>query len=218
MSADEETTPGGSRIHRYGEVPDTPRFGPSEQEFAEEREAYYAELWGAYGWVSHEVISLDPHIDVYVHEPSAGRDFHRLVTGGMSDRAMSDGSRAELVLYVAQPEEGYVDVLRAFARLVHDLETSFGAFHTIANGDPATPLFDGSALDSVFLLPPIVEPERSRDGELVLDGVPLQLLWVVPITSAEAALKLERGADALLDLLDERGHPPVLDPLRESYV
>ena len=218
VDGDQEITPGGSRIYRYGEVPDTPRLGPSEQEFGDEREAYYESLWGAYECVSHEVIRLDPHIDVYMHTPTDERDFHTLVTGGMSDRAMSDGSRAELLLYTAEADESYIGLLRHYARLVHDLETTFGAFHTITNGDPPAPLFPDSELDTLFLIPPIVEPERSRDGELELDGVPLQLLWVVPITNAEAQLKLDRGADELLDLLDERQHPVVLDPRRASYV
>jgi hypothetical protein len=54
-------------------------------------------------------------------------------------------------------------------------------------------------------MPTLVPPES--DLGVSLRGDPLNILWLVPITSGEAALKLERGAGALYDLFDERDHP-----------
>jgi hypothetical protein len=220
-----ERSASGAPILRYPEQSANPRLGVPERQFGEERERLYARLWGSCEVVHHEVVRLIPHIDVYVHEPAAGREFFTLVTGGMSDLRMktprgagADVARAELVLYVDEPREEYVDVLRRHARLPHDLGTWFGAFHTISNGDPPEPLFDGSELDTVFLCPPLLEPDRSLHEDVLLDGDPLNLLWLVPVTGAEAALKLERGSDALLALFDEHDHPLVLDPRRSSYV
>jgi hypothetical protein len=63
-----------------------------------------------------------------------------------------------------------------------------------------------------------VDPDYRLHEELVLEGDPVSLLWVVPITTAETNLKLEHGTDALLGVFDEQQHPVVLDPRRQSYV
>jgi hypothetical protein len=54
--------------------------------------------------------------------------------------------------------------------------------------------------------------------QLILAGDPVDLLWVVPLTSAECNLKLEKGFPAILDLFERRRHPHVYDPDRKSYV
>jgi len=46
----------------------------------------------------------------------------------------------------------------------------------------------------------------------------VHFLWVVPLTSPECNLKLEKGVEAILDLFTEKRHPHVFDPARASYV
>jgi hypothetical protein len=70
-----------------------PKLGFSEQPTAHlvaAREQVYADVFGDRFTVSHELLPLVPHIDVYVFEPDddRGRDFFTLVTGGMSDLPM----------------------------------------------------------------------------------------------------------------------------------
>src|SRR5438128_2445833 len=87
-------SPGGSTIHRYsGDESAGPRIGftgESTAGFSEAREKIYNEFFGEALNVSHEVIPLIPHIDVYTYQPGHNdRDFFTLVTGGMSDLEMT---------------------------------------------------------------------------------------------------------------------------------
>jgi hypothetical protein len=75
-----ETSAGGSVIHRY---PDSKwnsarigSLGDAAADFTEAREEVYAKFFGKAATVSHEIIPLIPHIDVYTHERGQnGRDF-----------------------------------------------------------------------------------------------------------------------------------------------
>ena len=95
-------------------------FGFSETStlpFVEQREAEYVRRFGPYSQVFHELQPIVPHIDVYVHPPHGDRDFTTLITGGMSDHPMPippgpSSPRAELVLYVVEPTEVHVGLLR----------------------------------------------------------------------------------------------------------
>jgi hypothetical protein len=49
--------------------------------------------------VFHELVSDLVHLDVHLIKPAAGRDFHTLVTSGMSDRPMSVPEGAEEYRY-----------------------------------------------------------------------------------------------------------------------
>ncbi len=220
-----ETSPGGSPIFRYPPSPG-PRFGFTDEPttaFIRRREALYDELFGECEAVSHELMPIVPHIDVYVYRPGhAGRDFYTLITGGMSDLRMqaprnASAPRAELIMYTREPKDIYIDLLRNLARFPHDQQTWFGAGHTMANGQPPAPLFDGSRLDTILFLDTILHPDETLPERLKIQGDRVDLLWVVPITSAECDLKLQRGLDTLLNLFDEASHPFILDERRRSY-
>lgn len=221
-----EVSPGGSPLLRYGGNEfGNPEVGFTEHQFLREREEVYDRFFGKAGTVSHEIVPLIPHLDVYIHPPGhAGRDFYTLVTGGMSDLQMTvpegyDGPpRAELVLYVREPKEEYISLLRQFARFPHANLTWFGPGHTIHNGTPPQPLFEDSELNCLAFSESIVRPDQNLHEELTLQGDSVRLLWVIPITSAELQLKLDKGFGELLDLFDRVNHPFVLDEKRRSYV
>jgi hypothetical protein len=220
----------GSPIYRYGrDTTVTPRLGFSDEptaEYVERREALYTELFGPIETVSHEVMPFVPHIDVYVHAPGYdGRDFYTLITGGMSDIPMTvpaeagdQARRAELILYCAEPKPEYVAFLRFLAHFPHDNGTWLGVGHTMPNGDPPSPFFSGSDLTSLILIDSILAPDRSFAERLTLGGDPVDLLWVVPLTTAECELKLQHGLDALYGVLNQHNHPFILDESRSSYV
>jgi hypothetical protein len=129
-----------------------------------------------------------------------------------------EGARAELVLYVDDPTEEYAALLRAIAHMAHDLPTWFSYGHTLAFSDSAEPLFPGSELTGFLLMVPVVQPDYWLRDELEIEGDPVNLLWVVPLTAAEMQLKLERGFEALMDVFERSAHRVVLDVNRRSYV
>jgi len=163
-------------------------------------------------------------VDVYQVPPGFhGRDFWTLVTSGLSDRAMAlpedlgrEHARAELILYVAEPEPAHVRLLQTCAALASEPGTWLGQGHTIPNGRPPAPLFEGSLLTAILLLRTILEPDAYLEDHLFVDGDPVSFLWLCPITTAELELKLERGLPALLQAFDDGGLSHVLDANRPS--
>ncbi len=228
----DEVSPGGSKYIRH---PDKKRSMPGLTEFStlpyiEKREAAYEQMFGKYALVyDDEFPGLVPHIDVYVHEPSVGRDFYTLVTGGMSDLPMKlpDGApagmprRTEIVFYLPadqEPKREYVSFLRTSARFVYDYQTWLTWGHTIPNGDPPKPIFDGAPFVSVLFLFPLFKPDNQLAEQLVLDNDPVHFLWIVPLTAAEQRYKMEHGTEALQEAFNRARLPFVFNEKRASCV
>lgn len=206
---------------------DKPNFGFSEyrtDHLVEAREKVYVELFGSRHTVSHELLPLVPHIDVYIFEPGQrDRDFYTFVTGGMSDQPMSVPAgqlprRAELILYARDPNREYVGLLRWLARIPHDQGSYYKSGTTMNNGQPAQPLFAKSKLDHLLFMQSIISPDNTLPELLSLDGDATELLWVLPITAQECGFIHKSGIGDFLDVLQEKQHPVVLDPARKSYV
>ncbi len=205
---------GGAQI----EIPPAPTAG-----FVAQREAGYVERFGPYSEVHHELQPIVPHIDVYVHPPHGDRDFTTLVTGGMSDNPMpvppgACSPRAELLLYVDEPKQEYVELLRFVAQLPYKQQTWYSYGSTMTNGQPPQPIFDGSVLDCYLFLMPIIESDFEICEAVTIVDSPLQLLWVTPVTSAERQLVMDKGIDAFFPLLNKYDHPLVAAPSRKCYV
>jgi len=195
----------------------------SKLPFVEQREAAYAKVFGPCSQVSHELLPVVPHIDVYIHPPHGDRDFTTLVTGGMSDEPMPIppgpcSPRAELLLYVSEPTDEYVNLLRFLAQLPYKQDTWFSYGSTVSNGNPPQPIFEDSVLDCYVFIPSVIPSDHDICDSVLIDGDPLQLLWVQPITSAERQLIIDEDIDAFYDLLNKRKHPLTIDPNRKCYV
>lgn len=223
------TSKGGSRLLKYGDgAAGKPEIGFLEESTlprTEERERIYGELFGEPDSVYHEVLPLIPHIDVYYCPPNAKRDFYTIVTGGMSDVPMNsppelgrECRRIELVFYAADDNKEYAEFLRHLGHFAHDNNTWLHWGHTMPNGNPPTPLFGDGPLDSIFFMPSIVKPDSTLGERLTIESDPVNLVWCVPITTAECQLKLDQGTDALYDLFDANDHPFVFRGQRESYL
>src|SRR5262245_53972354 len=204
-----------------------PANGPGR--LAKARENVYPKFFGSNWTVDREEDPDGPAIDVYVFEPGEDgrgkeRDFYTLVTGGMSDKRMRvpkevEFRRAELVLYVEKPTDEQIGLLRWLARLPLVQEgTWYSPGTTMTNGNPPRPIFDDSDLCCYLFLEPVVGRDNKLHEKLDVDGDPVALLWVVPITEAECQYILDRSPDDFLDLLDRKKHPFVLDEGRRSYV
>jgi hypothetical protein len=223
-----ETSAGGSVIHRYSEADWSQTkvgFTENAAKFGKARDEVYQRRFGEAKQVFHEVLPLIPHVDVmeYYREGKDGK-VCTLVTSGMSDLAMNvplkteAPRRIELIFYSLEPKREYAETMRLLAHFPHDQKTWIGAFHTIPNGNPPAPLWGSPVLDTFFFLPPLVKKDQGFENELILDGDGVQLLWIVPLTTAECNLKLAKGATAILDLFQKNRHPHVFDPNRKSYV
>lgn len=223
-----EVSEGGSIVHRYSaeEWAET-RVGFAEgaAEFGGIRDEVYQRRFGTPKQVWHEVIPLIPHIDVmeyYRKNKESDKDVCVLVTSGMSDLAMNVPSkieaprRIELIFYCNEPKPVYTETLRFLAHFAHDQKTWIGAFHTIPLGKRT--MMGSGALDTIFLLPPLVVRDQDLAKDLVLNGEGVEFVWVVPISDAECKLKLEKGAGSLLNLFQQKKHPHIFDPTRASYV
>ncbi len=91
--------------------------------------------------------------------------------------------------------------------------------HAIPNGTPPAPLFDEkSQLNTFICMPPIFSPEDELETGLYIGGSEVRILWIAPITMAECNLIIEKGALALMDLLDDNDFSPVIDGDRDSYI
>lgn len=194
--------------------------------FHNQREEVYKKLFGNNFKVSHELVVMHPHIDVYLYPPRRpGRPFYTLVTGGMSNLPMqipkgADRSyaRREIIMYCEKPDDDLIGLVRYYAHYPFDNATWLGDWHTVPNGSKYEPIFENSALCGALFIHPILVSDRNLGEKLVFQGEPVEFLWLVPITKAEMSLAMEKGTAALLDVFEARHHPLVLDRQRASYV
>jgi hypothetical protein len=133
------------------------------------------------------------------------------VTNGMSDVIMRDGqtgepSRCELIQY-------FHDCDPEHARRLYDLAWiplfdgfALGPFQTMAMPDAVVP---GSALNNALFMPPIITAHR--EFSLDIDGLPVQLLWHIPISDEELAYKKANGINALVKRMETVELPWILD-------
>lgn len=214
-------------MYEYGNENRKPSIGFVEDSFRfkEQREKIYNELLGNDAVVSHELLPLVPHIDVYEYRPNEDRPFYTYITCGMSDLPMNIPSdldreyrRIELVFYSETSNEDYADLLRFFAHFVHNNKTWLHWHHTMPNGNPPQPVFGTTNLDTFLFAPTMIEADSMIADKLSLDGDTVNLVWVIPITTAECELKLQKGVDAVYDLFGQFEHPIAFDGDRESYV
>ena len=219
--------PDGTNIVRHEKIEAEIGLTPGTAGFAGARESVYERLFGKALSVSHEVLPLIPHIDVYTFKRTQGeKDVYSLVTGGMSDLAMKlprsaaaeVPRRVELIFYCSEPRAEYISTLHQAAHFPHAAKSWLGHGHTMPNGNPPEPLWGSKDLDTLFFLPPIVKKDQALPSELILGGEPVHFLWVVPLTTAECNFKLARGFGAIMDLFQQNQHPYVFDPQRRSYV
>ena len=186
-----------------------------------ERQEVYESLFGETKHVWHEKKEQSPHIDIYCFPPGhAGRDFYTLVTNGMSDRAMNlpegmppqmQQRRVELVFYCSEPKAEYAELLRRLAHYVSEQNTWFGMGHTMETH--SIELLHRSDVDALlFLLTPVI-PDDSLPIRLDIEGDPVWLLWVIPITAEECALVRQAGClETVMRAFSKHGRPCVFQP------
>ena len=191
----------------------------TNQQFAGLRQSQYIRHFGALAHVSRG------DVDVCLHPPNSVRSVGTLVTCGMSNHAMSVPAgewspRAELVMYIDpnKMHANYIELLRSLAMVPQNAGRGFWYGCTMANGSPAKMIFAGSELSEFLFMIPNIRSDFQIRQSLSIDDKPVQLLWVVPITTMERRYLRQHGMQAFCQLLDQNGHHLTLDPNRKCFV
>ena len=88
--ADEGKTPDGTSVIRHDPAETKLGVTPHAGRYRKARESAYAQLFGEALNVSHELLPLVPHVDVYIFQRKCGDQIvYSLVTGRMSDLEMT---------------------------------------------------------------------------------------------------------------------------------
>ncbi len=197
-------------------------------------------------WVLHEITSDLVHVDVHVVPPGPQREFYTLVTSGMSERPMTrpddvEGCEfAELVACLPPEWPGLIGTdrgrptsdpdhpwrnernywpirwLKFLARFPHAQDTWLWYGHTIPNGDPPAPFAADTKLCCIMLAPNPLLPEAFHT--LRVGDRDVAFWSLLPLYQGEMQYKLDRGAEALLDLFDRKRIYPIIDPHRPAAV
>ncbi len=220
MSKDEQlTSPSGAPIFKYNDGEkewESPSGEMSLEQISDHIEKYIGEI----DMVYHELLSDTVHIDVHHVKPSKNRNYHTLVTSGMSDLPMNvpyevDSSRyMELVMFLPEywqisdaafeDEKWYWPVrqLKYLARFPHKYDSWFGWGHSIPNGNPSEPFAQNTKLSGVILLPPVSAPNGFLELK-IHEHKTIYFYCIVPLYDEEMELKLNKGTDLLLTKFDK---------------
>ncbi|MEU7801449.1 suppressor of fused domain protein [Micromonospora arborensis] len=228
--------PRGSGVLRHQPLHDgfVPAQGP-QQGFAEAIDRHIEEHFGPVDFVYHEIASHLVGVHVYVVAPTEERPYRTLITSGMSERPMTvpEGHGispyAELMLCLPadwpltrltglddDPAGWPLRVLKQVARLPHEYGSWIGEWHSVPNGDPAEPYATDTPFAGVVVTPMLRVPPEARTIA-VPGGIQIALLALIPLHPEEIAVKVERGTDALIEVLDRGDVTELLEPRRPSY-
>jgi suppressor of fused protein SUFU len=231
----DEVSPGGSEIKRYDAR--EPELVPAggDPDLIDGLTAHVQKHLDQECEVFHELVSDVVHVDVLLASPTEDLPFHTLMTCGLSELPMAappelpEARYAEVMLRlpsdwpleqeaIERDESAYwpLRLLKFLARFPHEYDTWIGYGHTIPHGDPPAPFAPNTELCGAIVLPPLLGPEGFETASVA--GRQINVLGVVPIHADEMELKLEKGTDALVDLLDQAGLSELLDPGRRSVV
>lgn len=234
MDNKNEFTESGEPIYRYESIEHQwkpPVYGDSV--LIEKLEEHIEKYIGKIETVLHEVLSDTIHLDVHYIKPSVNRKYHTFITTGMSFLPMNTPEGAEAYKYaelmICLPEywkvsdEDFKDdknywpisLLKEMARFPHDYHTWLGFAHTVPNGNPPEPLFHGTLLNGIILLPPITV-NRDFLSLKVDEERTVNFYCVIPLYEEETNYKLKYGYSSLLDKFDEYGFNEVIDINRQN--
>ena len=164
-----------------------------------------------------------PPISICVYKKEdTGLQYDVALTAGMSWRPMNFGEEfkgdrwsTELIQYFQTIEGEDVDWLLWLSCLPYWDKFALGYGHTVSYTEP---LYNESILSNFLFLNTLIKNDQEIFSGFQVAPYPVDLLWVVPITSAEYELKISEGLDPIFDLFDANQHPILLDKTRRSYI
>lgn len=170
-------------------------------------------------------------VDIYHIKPSEERDFHILITSGMSKLPMNVPANADdfkygelLAMLPADwdlSQEGlknsnnYWPVLwlKNLARIPQQYNSWLCYGHSIPNGDPSKPIAD-TDFQGVVIMDSTTLPEDFLEVKVGDDT--LYLYTVIPVYAEEMQYKIEHGVKALSQKMEEANIPDWIIPFRPS--
>ena len=159
-------------------------------------------------------------INIFKKEDT-GLSYDVALTAGMSWQPMNFGGEfkgdkwsTELIQYFHQIEDEDIEWLQWLSCLPFWDEFALGHGHSVSYTGP---LYEGSRLSNFLLLNTLIKRDQEIFKDFQVSPFPVDLLWVVPITSAEYDLKQREGLDLIFDLFGSNKHPVVLDKARKCY-
>jgi hypothetical protein len=185
---------------------------------------------GAPSLVFHETEADPVQVDIHVIEASASYPHLRLVTSGMSKRAMTvpEGAPAYGELMMSLPADWKLDeesvkderwywpvaLLRHLAHYPHQHATWLGLGHSVPNGSPAKPYTASVKFRGAILLPPVSAPEPFHSVNV--DGKDVYFHCVVPLYQEEMDLVRRKGFPELLDKFNDKDVTDLVLPERPN--
>jgi hypothetical protein len=221
---------------RYDHVTGERRIGRESTRNLEVISAHVEQYIGPVANVIHETASQFVHVDVLHVLPTAKRNFHVLVTSGLSHRPMNaprgseDCRYAELYLCLpaAWPlqkqdfndERNYwpIRLLQMLGRFPHAFDAWLWMYHTVPNFDPPKPYAAGTRLCGAMLAPPISLPKDFASLK-VPEQDPIYFFSVLPLHQDEMDFKIKNGGEPLMANLFRQGViADMVDPARKSMI
>ncbi len=135
-------------------------------------------------------------------------------TNGASAAAGEGEDGAEYVVLAPAADPVLVEMLAALATVNADPDRRLGVGSIVALGRPWT---QSSAAQNLLVLPPYVFGPGFEVYEPPGQDRRIVVLWLVPITSAEARFVRRQGAQAFEELM-QRTEVNIADPRRASIV
>jgi len=234
----EERSGSGEPVYRYDDPTPTPAASDVPKGWHEALDAHCEQFFGPDFIVVNDSVGQYVHVDVCVHAPTSDRDFWTLRTAGASDLEMTrpEGAdvepRIELVTYVPRTWDmkalegglrGPLDelvrwltfVMWELGRFPQEYGTWLGSGHTV-DMSAVAPDVSGWRFNRMLLVEPIWEVPACQTFSF--GGESCSLLWVLPLTDAEAQVKLATGVSDLFALMETRALGHVFDPDRPCVV
>lgn len=153
-----------------------------------------------------------PDLRVRRIAPAAAGGAWVYATHGLARAGEPGEAAAEYVLLAPSEQPLLVELLAALATVAARPEGRLGAGSICALGRP---WLRGAAADHLLVLPPY--PFGPGFEACEQDGRRVVVLWLVPITAAEAAHARAHGWEALEELIGAAG-AELVDPARASVV
>jgi hypothetical protein len=225
-----------STIYRHDQVTGEANLGPESTRNLELITAHVERHVGPVARVIHEPAAQFVHVDILHVLPSAKRDFHVLVTSGLSDRPMNAPEGCEdcryAEVYLCLPaswplamqnfnnERNYwpIRLLQMLGRFPHVFSAWLWIYHTVPNFDPPQAYANSTRLCGAMLGPVISLPVDFASLKAP-DSQAIHFFSVLPLHQEEMDFKIKNGGESLMANLFEQGViADIVDPVRKSAI